>query len=103
MANLKYAVLDPKGAIKHIDNTFESCLKWITDGFTDYDNPAYIPVEDVTDLGVIRVTIAKIQRKPQFKILKSVVVDIYDENKMKEVLNNGGSEDNSCDHLFEEW
>ena len=98
MANFKYAVLDPKGAIKHIDNTFESCLKWITDGFIDCAD-----VEDLTDIGVFRVTIAKIQRKPQFKILKSVVVDIYDENKMKEVLNNGGSEDNSCDHLFEEW
>ena len=98
MANIKYAVIAPDGSIKHIDNTFDCCLKWITDGFIGKAD-----VEELTDLGVLRVTIAKIQRKPQFKILKSVAINIYDENKMKEVTNNGGSEDNSCDHLFEEW
>lgn len=37
------------------------------------------------------------------KILREVEVVIHDEIKRKECEANGGTEDHSCDNLFEEW
>lgn len=93
---IKYVILDSKGEITYSADSFSECLKFLMS-----DPDINECMEFIFDHGIFAAKIMKVQKRP-FKILREIEIDIHDEMKRKEVMNND-TKDHSCNDLFKEW